>query len=368
MVGATAWIYGEQVARRLRFTTAASLVAAVALVVVAGYVFLRPRIPLPLLPGPRASVAERPSDAIIDPLNPGRPIARDWAPRATTGDWVRARPGFQYSRSAAERGGVEPCATRQIDTSAFEAWVPLVRGHFSAPRALRLDAEGRFDLVIHLNGDEPVRRRLIESGQPLVLYTLTIEPNKSYAPLFSSPYLMDAIVMGIEKSITERTGRAARVGRIALSAWSAGFVGVAAALGQPKISDARNIDTVILIDGLHAPRGDRNAFKPQLKPFVDYGARAAEGQRFMFVSHSSIDPPTFASTTECAHHLIASLDGKPEPVRRADALGLELVEFYSKGDLHVRGYAGNDKADHCAQLELLRDAFTALGKRWSSGR
>ena len=51
-------------------------------------------------------------------------------------------------------------------------------------------------------------------------------------------------------------------------------------------------------------------------------------------------------------------------VRRKDALGLELIEFFTRGNFHVRGYAGNDKADHCAQLALLRDAFTALGQRW----
>jgi hypothetical protein len=28
------------------------------------------------------------------------------------------------------------------------------------------------------------------------------------------------------------------------------------------------------------------------------------------------------------------------------------IEAFDRGDLHVRGYAGNDKADHCAQLAL----------------
>src|SRR6185369_7802429 len=134
---------------------------------------------------------------------------------------------------------------------------------------------------------------------------------------------------------------------LAMSAWSAGFVGIEAALSQPSSKD---IDAVILIDGLHAPRGNDLAFKAQMKPFVDFAARAARNERAFFVSHSSIDPPDFASTTECAHYLIASLDAKPQYVRRADRFGLELVEYFSRGDFHVRGYAGNDKVDHCAQL------------------
>jgi hypothetical protein len=302
---------------------------------------------------------------LIDPLIPDRPVALDTAaPRADRGDWVNARPSFQYSHSAAQRGGVEPCATRSIDTSAYEDWAPLGRGRFTAPRTLDLDASGHFDLVIHLHGDEPVRRELAESRQHFVLYALTLPPNQGYAPLFTGSHLLEGIVSDVEQALSKRIGRAAHVGHLALSAWSAGFVGVEAALAQPS---ARRIDAVVLIDGLHAPRGDRTAFTAQLKPFLDFAQRAAAGERFMLVSHSSIDPPDFASTTECAHYLIACLGGRPEPVRRADARGLELVEYFSRGDFHVRGYAGNDKADHCAQLGVLRDAYAALGRRWAAG-
>jgi hypothetical protein len=309
-----------------------------------------------------SSASRQPPGLLQDPVSPGRPVALDQRPRALVGDWVSARPAFQYSRSTDERGGIEPCATQAVDSTSFGDWVQLKQGRFSAPRDLRFDAAGNFDLVIHLNGDEPIRRELIKSQQPFVLYTLTLAPNEGYAPLFSGAYLFDAILAGVEQAISKKTGRAARVGHVAMSAWSAGFVGIAAALAQSKI---RQIDAVLLIDGLHAPRNDELAFKAQLQPFVDYAARAASGERFMFVTHSSIDPPSFASTTECAHYLVASLSARPLAVRREDVWGLELVEYFSRGDFHVRGYAGNDKPDHCAQLALLRDAFAALGRRWS---
>jgi hypothetical protein len=74
--------------------------------------------------------------------------------------------------------------------------------------------------------------------------------------------------------------------------------------------------------------GDQGAFEAQLKPFVEHAARAARGESFLFISHSSIDPPDFASTTECSHYLIAALGGRPQPVRRADRFGLELVEYF----------------------------------------
>ncbi len=312
---------------------------------------------------PAAAVPVEAGGTRPDPLLPDRPMTVDSATRPAAGDWVTARPGFQYSHTAAERGGVEPCATQAVDSGAFEGWAPLSQGHFTAPRVNALDASGHFDLVIHLHGDEPVRRELIASQQQFVLYTLTLDENQGYAPLFTGSHLLESIVREIEQALSKRAGKPALVGHIALSAWSAGVVGIEAALAQPTSKD---VDAVILIDGLHGPRTDRAAFKAQLQPFLDYAHRASHGERFFFLSHSSIDPPDFASTSEGAHYLIAQLGGRPEAVRRADAMGLELVEAFDRGDFHVRGYAGNGEADHCAQLALLRDAYAAFGRRWAA--
>lgn len=299
-----------------------------------------------------------------DPLAPERLVRLDQS-RFLAPDWVTARPAFQSSRSAAERGGIEPCATQPFDRSGFEDWQPVSRGHFTLPKGFQLDATGSFDLVMHLNGDEPVLRELVASGQRLVLYTFTLPPTESYASLFVDPQLLPALLKEMEQVMSKRFGKPAKHGRLALSAWSAGFAGIRAILAPPA---AETVDAVFLIDGLHAPRGDRQAFEAQLDPFLRYATRAAAGERLLLVSHSSIDPPDFASTTECAHHLIHELGGEPRPVRREDPLGLELVEYFTRGDFHVRGYSGNDKADHCAQLGVLRGAFVALGRRWTTTR
>lgn len=307
------------------------------------------------------AVASATEGSIQDPLSPERPPRADPLPRSQAADWMRARPAFQSSRSAAERGGIEPCATQEVTGGSFEPWARLGQGKLLVPRQASAGAAEELVLVIHLHGDEPVRRELVESGQRFALYAITLGPDKSYAPLFAAQGL-ERMVAEVEAALS---ARAARVGKVVLSAWSAGFVGVGAALAQ---SGGRAIDAAVLIDGLHAPRGDKNAFEAQLAPFVDYATRASRGEGFLFVSHSSIDPPGFASTTECAHYLVGTLGGKPLPVRRDDRFGLELVEYFTRGDFHVRGYAGNDKADHCAQLALLRDVYAALGRRFAIKR
>jgi hypothetical protein len=300
-----------------------------------------------------------PEDTLIDPLTPGRTVRLDRSARATaSADWVTARPAFQHSRTAAERGGVSPCAMAGPDGGAFDRWSSLSKGHFSAPRAGALDAAGRFDLVVHFHGDELARRELVESGQSFVLYALTLDPSESYASLFAGTKLFGLLVKEIELTLGAAHGVSAQARHVALTAWSAGYMAVLSILVQPE---AKDVDAVVLIDGLH---GQRGALKRQLAPFVDFAQRAMTGERFMLVTHSSIDPPDFASTTESAHHLLAALGERPEAVRRDDRVGLELVEYFTRGDFHVRGYAGNDKADHCAQVTLLRDAYAALGRRW----
>jgi len=346
--------------------TEAALVSS-ALVLTVAFLACEKREPAPAeskskLSAP-APAPTTPPGTVADPLDPQRPMTIDAEPRVASGNWVTARPGFQTSRTPAQRGGIEPCATQKFDTSAFEDWAPVSRGKFTAPRSLVLDESGGFDLVIHLLGDDPIRRELIASEQPFALYSLTVGLNQSYAPLFTGTQLQASIVSGIEQALSKRLGKPAHVRHLAMSAWSAGFVGIEAALAQPTSKD---IDAVILIDGLHAPRNNELAFKAQMKPFVDFAAQAARGERSFFVSHSSINPPDFASTSECAHYLIAARGGKPQAVRRSDQFGLELVEFYKEGDFQIRGYAGNDRADHCAQLAVLRDAFAALGTRWKT--
>lgn len=299
------------------------------------------------------------TDTLVDPLAPERPPVLDTSARpAASGSWVTARPGFQFSRPPSERGGVNPCALPEVDTSAFEPWSNLAKGRFIAPLEGALDASGRFDLVIHLFGDELARRELAESRQKFVLYSLTLDAGENYAALFSGSGFYGQILAQVEESLGKRRGTPAHVRHVALSAWSAGYMGVLATLTQPE---AKDVDAVVLIDGMHGPR---DALEHQLAPFVDFARRAAAGERFMLVTHSSIDPPDFASTTESAHHLVSALGAHPEAVRRNDRYGLELVEFFTRENFHVRGYAGNDKADHCAQVTLLRDAYAALGRRW----
>jgi hypothetical protein len=174
----------------------------------------------------------------------------------------------------------------------------------------------------------------------------------------------------VEQAVAERNKKPrARARKIALSAWSAGYGAVEEILRQPL---AGRIDSVILLDGLHCDYTGGGGLEPrQLDAFLKFARKAARGETLMVVSHSSIIPPGYASTTETANYLIDGLGGRPaiSRPRAGDPMGLELISRFDRAGFHVRGYAGNAELDHCAHLGLFRDILRVhLAPRWYPSR
>jgi hypothetical protein len=323
-------------------------------------------------PAPARAAAEASAEAapappstarppVLDPLAPARPLER-LAPIAS-GAWQRARPprDQQYSRTPRERGGVLPCEAPEPGAGVHTDWVQVrPMGQFIAPRARVVAEDGSFDLVVHFHGHRPARKELVRTGEDLVLLGVSLGIGVDYGPDFAERELMETLVAGVEKALSRRDGVRAHVRRLALSSWSRGYEAIAAVLKQPI---AARVDALILVDSLHASR-DAQKSAAQLAPFFEFARGAAEGRKFMVVTHSAIDTESYASTTETAHALVAALGGRPEPVFRRDPLGLELSEIFSTGSFHMRGYAGNGKLDHCAQFGAYPDALRALARRW----
>jgi hypothetical protein len=138
-------------------------------------------------------------------------------------------------------------------------------------------------------------------------------------------------------------------------------------LGQ-KFGRGR-VDSVVLLDGLHCGYQGQGVNALQIQAFTDFAKESAAGRKLMFVSHSSIIPPGYASTTETANFLIHEVGGSPKPSHGAGPFGLDLISRYTQGNFHVRGFSGNDKMDHCAQLGLYRDVLKIhIKPRWNTPR
>lgn len=304
---------------------------------------------------------------IDDPIAPGRRLRvvgkrapGDGIRGAGNGDdWVTARPDerFRGSKSADARG-VDPCDAPDPGFAGFSRYKSIGNGVlYLMPDSGGIDKDGQFDLIIHFHGHDMARKGFIAARVPIVFVALS---DLDYRSRLSGDGALDHLLSAIETQLAkDREAGTVKVKRIALTSWSGGYEAVRVLLER----SAPRIDSVVLLDGLHASH-EREKQELSLAPFVEFAKRAARGDAFMMVTHSSIEPGTYASTTETANHLIHAMGGRPLAVEREDALGLELISAFSQGNFHVRGYAGGDKPDHCAHLALMEDATLAIGRRF----
>ena len=283
---------------------------------------------------------------------------------------AKPAPETQRQKTAAERG-VNPCNTPDPGFGNYDRWSrDVAMGQMLAPKKGGVNARGEFDLMIHFHGHEPVRKEWVQVMRSSVLVGIDLGLGSGpYETTFQPKGTLKALMQSVERAMAKKSGRSnAHVRRLGLSAWSAGYGAIQSILADPWAK--AHVDVVILLDGLHCGYNGKSLNEPQIKPFIAFAEQAARGQRLMVVTHSSIIPPGYASTTETANYLIQKLGGKAKKSesRSADPMGLELISRYSKGGFHVRGFAGNDKMDHCAHMGLYRDVLKVHVKpRWGAG-
>jgi hypothetical protein len=232
-------------------------------------------------------------------------------------------------------------------------------------------ADGGFDLVVHFHGAPSiVEAALDEARLNAVVLTINLGTTSTiYELRYEAPGTLDAAVQAAASVVGTRAGVAApRVRRLALSAWSAGYGAVASLLDRPAI--AERVDAVLLADAMHAGYvgGRGRVIDPQrMQPFVAFALRAATGERLMAVTHSAIRTAAYASTTETADYLVDHAGLADRPSRTDGPRGMIATSSADKGSLHVRGFAGDDKAAHCDQLLAMgRTLFPLLYERWAT--
>lgn len=100
--------------------------------------------------------------------------------------------------------------------------------------------------------------------------------------------------------------------RVAALGFSASCQGVSQLLSS---QDGAALDAVIAIDGIHTgyvQTGGQKTVNPNgMKPWFDYGKYAVVNERLFVISHSSVVPPNYASTTQTAEWLWNTLTMEP---------------------------------------------------------
>ena len=330
-------------------------------------------------PAPAATPAAPTVAPPAEPSKPAEPTvaavpsaASTAAPAADGG--VPATPQIPKSTKPPKkrRGGVHPCMTPDPGFGAYDTWsrAPSM-GQMIAPKVGGVRKDGGFDVIFHFHGHEPIRKEFVKTAQGVVLVGIDLGIGSgAYQTAFGTSQVFPKLLASVEAEMAKRSGNPkAHARKIGLSAWSAGYGAVDSIL---RSTGGKNIDAVILLDGLHT--GYENAQQHtlkvlQLEPFVNFAKRAAAGKTFMFVSHSSIIPPGYSSTTETSSYLINAVGGKPVKAHKEDVLGLDMIRKFDKSNFHVRGYDGDDKPDHCAHIGLMAGVMKSyILPRWKSAQ
>ena len=329
----------------------------------------------PASPAPAAAPAEMPAaPAPAAPAAPADASGATAAPAGSATPSASPAPAPTLKTPAKppkkRRGGIHPCMTPDPGFGSYDKWsrAPSM-GQMIAPKSGGVRKDGGFDLVVHFHGHEPIRKEFVKTSNGVVLVGIDLGIGSgAYQTGFGAPQTFTRLVASVEAEMARRSGNAkAHVRKLALSAWSAGYGAIDSILRQ---NAGKSVDAVILLDGLHTGYENEHTktLKPlQMEPFVKFAKQAAAGKSFMYVSHSSIIPPGYSSTTETADYLVKQVGGKLAKANREDVLGLDMIRKYDKGNFHVRGYTGDDKPDHCAHLGLIAGIMKVhLLPRWKT--
>lgn len=288
-------------------------------------------------------------------------------------------------KAAAEEAEIEaeakPVKVKKGRNTVYNG-VMMVPEHFAAKD------DGSYDLILHFHGNTDLT---LESFDKLGINAVYVVLNLGlgsgiYEDHYAGPATFGAMIQRVDSEMEKRGLSNAHVGRLALTAWSAGYGAVVRTLDQPKL--AEKVDAVVLLDGFHLPL-KKNGIEPDpagLAPgVVAFAEQAKKGERLFFMTHSNIIPMGYAGCKEATDVLLGKLE-----LERTDASGAtkipdlaavkgvlprdEMVALVptstvDAGGFHVRGFKGNDKPHHISHLlQSSEIAFPALAERWKTAK
>ena len=208
-----------------------------------------------------------------------------------------------------------------------------------------------------------------------------------YSNEYAVPGVFEALLAQIDKGVRARGVKKAKLRRLALTAWSAGYGAIESILEHRRAPHAQEdpLDAIILLDGLHAGFVDHDPKRIKLRTvrnFVHAARAAADGQLMFSLTHSAIDPVDYASTTRTAAFLLEQIEATvsenpvlPLPPQLMLEAAKRAVKEHKRmiptadtrvGMLRIQGFKGNTQDHHSAHLtQMAAIALPDLARRWA---
>jgi hypothetical protein len=230
-------------------------------------------------------------------------------------------------------------------------------------------ADGHYDLLLHFHGAAETMEPIFRTSDldAVVVITNLGLASGPYEDLFtgrnSFQIYLDALTSELRSYCPN-----AKLRRLALSSWSAGYGAAIRILEHER--NRERIDAILLADGLHGGlehRHPRIVRAAALEPINRFAEQAARGERLLALTHTGIVTPDYASTTETANFLLTSQGLKREEV---DLPGprpkMRLRSTAHQAGLWVSGYDGANADAHCDHLFAFgKTLLPVLEARWN---
>lgn len=237
------------------------------------------------------------------------------------------------------------------------------------PTGLR--ARQPFDVVIHFHGAAFVAEQAVAShNNRTVAVTVNIGTGSGgYDRAFTDSTVFDSLLVTVAREVSDVVGQPVRVGRITLTAWSAGHGAIRAIIRNSRHFAA--VHAILLIDGLHTsyiPEGRVLALggtidTTNLVALTQFARDAVRGEKRLLVTHSEIFPGTFVSTTETADWMLQALGLSRTAVLRWGPRGMQQLSEVAAGRFTLQGFAGNTAPDHVDQFHALPELLARLSRQ-----
>ncbi len=301
----------------------------------------------------------------------------------------RAAAGFAFTFGGADREDASEAphdaaraAKQQINR---EGHVSIPGGILVLPSTFVPDADGAYDLMIHFHGNTAVVKESAEVAKlnaAVAIVNLGIG-SAPYEEYYAVPGTYEELLASVQRGLESRGVANAHLRRVALSGWSAGYGAISTILQVRKKTE--DLDAILIFDGIHCgwEGGALNA--RQMHVWVDAAKSAANDEIYFGITHSSIDPRAYASTTATSSYLLDAVGATREPrdpakdsppylelasMNGAIAKKLEKtmdpISEAHKGSFHVTGYVGELPEHHMEHLfQMGATLLPELVARWS---
>jgi hypothetical protein len=314
-------------------------------------------------PKAEASVALEPPAAPVPSASARAALAS--APSASVTAHASAAELIPPLTQDQRRNGFDECNVYDpLGFGPYSSWIQLPLGKMLIPDKGGHTPDMGFDVLLHFNGAESVRRLLVQVSKGLVLVLVDKANGGAYARAVASKDIVPVVKKSIERALRKHSGDdRAHIRHFAISAWSAGTIAVDKILSH----EPEGVDAFVIMDGLHgawrhhAPREQKSSSLDArfVAPEIELARRAQRGETLFVLTHSRINPGLYPSTYATAGSILDELGLKPVSVDPGSDPYGQTSTVDVKG-LHVWGYRGNDVKAHCTQLSRITRIVTEL--------